>query len=345
MSLTSELRDSQSPVRGYFESHFGMAKAVHASWRSELGDVATVRPPGDADRPYPHATAGTAINWRLGLGLGAMRFDIAEEGFGLWREYAFGIHPLQDLGGGEFLDKRTGSIVESAQPGRDVFSKLEAELLKFCADWSDTRHPLDSTKCEYLCRRCWALALLEQVFRAGPVALQGPLSALTPSSSLGDLLALAPGNGVADCCQLADLAQRPLIEAFADVPQDRRHLDPVFSGSGDVGGADGDFILGDCLLDCKATINPLPSASALRPWLWQLLGYVGLDYEDEYKLGRVGIYLARQGRCVIWDLPALLLELSEGRCNSVDQLRAELRALVHVDRGSAAKKRPASAQP
>jgi hypothetical protein len=65
---------------------------------------------------------------------------------------------------------------------------------------------------------------------------------------------------------------------------------PVFTGSADIGGADADFILGGLLLDCKATITPRNLGAAE---INQLAGYLLLDYDDEFGIRQVGLYLSR----------------------------------------------------
>lgn len=332
MSLTSNLKDPSSPLFQYLAEHFSDGKAASARWRADVGEVETIGPPGSPGPGYPYGTVGTALNWYLELAFGAVRLDVAEEGFKVWREEAFGQHPLQAVGPKEpglYLDERTGRTVERLPPGYDLFESLRADLDAFLADWGPRREALDLTRRQYLCRRCWALSLLEQVYRAGANALLGPLGSLGESARLEDLLGLANEVGVADCCRLTELAQGSLLDAFADVPLERRHLDPVFAGSADVGGADADFILDAVLIDCKAVTNPKPPPGDLRNrWLWQLLGYAGLDYHDQYGLARVAIYLARQGRLVVWDLSELLGVLSDGRCTSISQVRSDFQSIL-----------------
>jgi hypothetical protein len=65
---------------------------------------------------------------------------------------------------------------------------------------------------------------------------------------------------------------------------------PTFAGSTDIGGADADFVIDGLLLDCKATTTRLGSAE-----IGQLAGYLLLDYDDQYRITQVGLYLSRQG--------------------------------------------------
>lgn len=72
----------------------------------------------------------------------------------------------------------------------------------------------------------------------------------------------------------------------------------TFSGSDDVGGADFDLIVDRCLFDIKATRKAGVTTSYLR----QLLGYWLLDYDDQFKISRLGIYLARHGHTEYFDI-------------------------------------------
>jgi hypothetical protein len=90
-------------------------------------------------------------------------------------------------------------------------------------------------------------------------------------------------------------------------------------------GADADIILDGCLIDFKATINP----KFERDWLYQVLGYAFLDFEDSYHIHSVGLYLARQGVLIQWPLVTLLKDLT-GASVTLDALREEFRAKVAV---------------
>ena len=74
-------------------------------------------------------------------------------------------------------------------------------------------------------------------------------------------------------------------------------------GSTDLGGADVVFILGGLLLDCEATRHP----RSLGPEeIYQLAGYLLLDYDDHYRIDSLGLYLARQGGLITWDIDEFL---------------------------------------
>ncbi len=102
-------------------------------------------------------------------------------------------------------------------------------------------------------------------------------------------------------------------------------LNPTFDGSRDVGGADADLIVDGCLLDIKARVGP---RLLQGDDLYQLLGYVLLDYPDRYGIGEAGIYFARQRRMLHWPLEDLIGGLSGGDAPPLHELRDQFCSLV-----------------
>ncbi|GGP00094.1 hypothetical protein [Wenjunlia tyrosinilytica] len=119
------------------------------------------------------------------------------------------------------------------------------------------------------------------------------------------------------------LAEGPFA-AFRALPPAARVCGPVFAGSNDIGGADADYILGGLLLDCKATKDPRRLG---RGEIHQLAGYLLLDYDNEYGIDRVGLYLSRQGALITWPTAEFLRSL--GAAEPLPQLRAQLRQHLH----------------
>jgi hypothetical protein len=163
------------------------------------------------------------------------------------------------------------------------------------------------------------LALFEEVFRAG--ARPGsPLFLGEAKTTASALLSICQSHWVDDLCSLSWLFH----EQFAEVLSNPATLSPTFDGSRDVGGADADLILDGCLIDFKATINP----RVTNLLLYQLLGYVFLDYSNQHKMHEVGIYFARQGVHIKWPLPDLLNRLTGGEAPPLDELRGHFKRAV-----------------
>ncbi len=79
---------------------------------------------------------------------------------------------------------------------------------------------------------------------------------------------------------------------------------PVFEGAPLVGGADGDWCIGNTLVECK--IKEKITIPWIRDTLFQLLGYVVLDLFDCYEIRKVGIWLPRQTVFKTWSLSELI---------------------------------------
>ena len=83
----------------------------------------------------------------------------------------------------------------------------------------------------------------------------------------------------------------------------------MFRGGRDVGGADGDLILDGCLIDIKTTIKPIIT----KLYLYQIIGYALLDYDDTHKIHKLGLYMTRQNELLEWTVSELLGQVMEER--------------------------------
>ena len=294
MSLTSLLKANDSAISRFFKEVLPETRHIVAGTNSELKRVETVRASGHLAPWYP--TLGTAIDYRLRYYFPATRPDelIAHQG-------ALRL---------AFIYDHLSLPVEVVE---EFFDCL-CDLLRRIQPAAQRLPPEQERE---MCRYCFVLALFDQVVRAGPNPNSALFSMAEPSFEA--LLQLAPEACLEDLChqswlfhdQLGDQTGRP------------HALNPTFSGSNDVGGADADLILDGCLIDFKSTINPKITST----WLYQLLGYALLDYRDEHQITRVGIYFSRQGVLLQWDLADLIRELSTGPPIGVDQMRTQFSSL------------------
>ncbi len=205
--------------------------------------------------------------------------------------------------------------------------RLSSELVKeffLSLDETITRitpvaRRLEGLEEEQIARYCFVLALLEQGFRA-PVDDKSYLFINGPKHTVPELLSIAESDWVDDL--------RSMSWLFYDRYQHRLSgqaiLNPNFDGSVDVGGADADLILDNCLIDLKTTINPKIS----KLFLYQILGYVMLDYSDEYRIDKVGFYFSRQGQTIQWPVSDLLEELSGSKTPTLSELRDSFQAMI-----------------
>lgn len=304
MSLTSHLKDSQSPIRQFLYEHFPNTRPIVTEARTKLSDVSTIRP----ESRLPYGTIGTAIDYRL--------------------RYYFGVTKPMELVAGHGARILAGSPVKAADGtvrglGKPIMPK--DLIVSFFASLDlvlDQAQPigkkLDRAHEELLARYCVVLALFEEVFRAGPSPRSPLLS--RPHNDLNSFLEISEPHWVDDLCNMSWLFHDKLKRRLSEPAV----LNPTFDGSQHVGGADADLILNNILLDIKATINPRVEPS----WLYQLLGYVLLDYSDEYKMKGIGLYLARQGVLFEWDITDLLDAVTEGTAPPLKELRSEFQEVA-----------------
>ncbi|MFY1702639.1 hypothetical protein ACN28G_12985 [Micromonospora sp. WMMA1923] len=146
-------------------------------------------------------------------------------------------------------------------------------------------------------------------------------------------LALANADEVADLVAMRDLAVVRLLPALS---AGRVVTGPTFEGSADLN-ADADLIVGGMLVDFKAGQGGRPradgtrAAALSRTELDQLLGYVLLDYRDEYQLDTVAVYAARVSHLQAWPLADLCARLA-GRAVDVRRSQGVRRCEYAKDR-------------
>jgi hypothetical protein len=179
---------------------------------------------------------------------------------------------------------------------------------------------------DQVCQLCFIAASYEDVYRTGEVRRYSLLTGGSPDTSLRDLAAVVPDYVPSDLKRQLGLAST-VFARFRELPAERIVCGPVFTGSADIGGADADFIIDGMLLDCKATVNPTRLGDAE---IYQLAGYLLLDYDDQYGISRVGLYLARQGKGIIWTVEEFLGLL--GARLPLPELRQRLRNYLRARR-------------
>lgn len=294
MSLTSLLKDTDSVVSRFFRETLPQTRSVTSEHNPGLKHVETIRLPEDLKRWYP--TLGTAVDYRLRYYLPAAPSDE--------------------------LIAYQGAVALTFQDGPSLPAGIIDEFFNYFGDLLSELQPaakrLPPEQESELCRHCFVLALFEQVFRVGPNP-NSPLFSME-EPSVEAMLGLAPEVCVEDLCSQSWLFHTRLGDQIGG----QHVLNPIFDGSNDIGGADADIILDRCLIDFKSTINPKITSN----WLYQLLGYVLLDYTDQHQINKVGIYFSRQGVLLQWDLTDLVAELSAGPQASVTELRARLNSLL-----------------
>lgn len=324
MSLSSHLSDKNSPVGQFIRQRFAYTNALTREASRQLKSVHTVRPNLQINEPYPYADLGTAIDYRL--------------------RYAFDITPYQRFVAWKGALKLTVKVRESehdtpfdwdtmlngtpipmgasgAMPDLAEGPYPPRLVLAFFESLSATLQTLQPVgrmlerDTEYLLDRyCVVLCYFEQVFRSSAY-VKGPLFQPAVKQSVEELLAIPQEVWLEDIGRVFAL----FYEHHSHLLTQPRNLNPKFAGSNDVGGADADLIVDGCLIDIKTSIAPLIKAD----YLFQLAGYLLLDYTDELHMDAVGIYMARQGLLFKWSINEFLRGLTGDEHVSLKDLRHE----------------------
>ncbi|MGW9111845.1 hypothetical protein [Microbacterium sp. NPDC055683] len=287
MSLSDHLRDPGSPVRAFLE---GLSPRLVASASKSAGGREAADALGLADLatsrlviPRPDGVDGTlagmAFDYRARIALGT--FD-----------------PLTSAAAtGAVRADEYRLLVENGEHRVTVLQgafEVAAEML-------GSGDELDADRASVLLSHC------ERVVRAGgSKALSGTTGDLLDAAADGADLSARLDRRLLDDLGALVGASRTQLEAW------QREIDegigfepnPSFIGAPLVGGADGDWLVGDLLVDSKVYAHL--NVSTLRGHLLQLLGYVMLDLDDLLGIRRVAIWLPRQQQLATWTLSRLL---------------------------------------
>ena len=297
MSLSSHLADKSSPIRRFLETNFSNHRAFLSVARKQLKLANTIRPTQTSSYPWP--TIGTTIDYRL--------------------RYYFDITPTEEL-----VAHKSASLIDAFGPlddnlaqmpeSSELFISMDAFLLEI-----DPRgRRLTGVEEDKLNRFCYVLALYEQIFRAGP-EINSPLYN-NKFKRAQDFLSIPDPNCITD---LRNLSWQ-FYDNFEHLLSLQHVLNPTFEGSIGIGGADADLIIDGVLIDIKTSTK----LEIDRGWLWQLMGYVLLDYSDCYNICSIGLYMARQDLLFQWSMRETLAFLFNGKPKRLEQLRGEFREIV-----------------
>lgn len=287
MSLSDHLRDSESPVRAFLEGISPRVSSLRGPTSSarvmaaSLGLTDLTKSPVLVPAPQNGnpATAGTAFDIRARIAMGGFDARMSASFVGVSRLVARADENRNGL-------HRAAVLAES-------FDLAERLLLK-----SDDETELDLAAVLF--------AYCEQIFRGGTNALQGTLGEACDHASSAHEFANNIDPGVlADMRALMNSGTRQIDAWKSQIAGGERfEPNPDFSGSLLVDGADGDWLIGETLVDCKVYGDL--STHKLRNFLLQLLGYVMLDLDDALKIRKVGLWLPRQQLTPGWTLEYLL---------------------------------------
>jgi len=293
MALTHQLDARGTPVREFFETRFPAAqfKPISKAWRETVRAAEIACAPPEGVNP---GTIGTAFDYRARLCWAPIEWETTVAAGGTMKVFGLG---RADLGVLAFELQEELARVASERCGEDLADELE----------------------ERVSRCCYALALYEQFFRTLAAAASSPLLELGKRATIEDVLAIAPQAAVEDLSAMARL----LCTSYPELVGQEAVLNPRFDGSVEIRGADADVIVDRTLLELKTTRQ---DSFERVNHVYQLLGYALLDYSNQYKLQVVGVYLARRGLLVRWEIAELLSVCCD--TEDFDALRVAFREAV-----------------
>lgn len=318
MSLTSHLKDPQSPIAQFMKLRLSNTRPITTRVNSELRSATTLLP-SNFGPGYPWALVGMAVDYRLRYYFAAtpsQQFVAYQGAYDLAAQLFANPTTFEQLGEARSSHASFYEDVESL----DAFFE---DLNQFVATIQIAGKRIAATDDEHLARYCIALSLFETFFRSGQI--HELLLAPAVCANADELLARVETTWARDVCQIG---QR-FYEEHASLLTGPYILNPTFVGSVDVGGADADFVVDGCLIDIKTTKNPKIEPS----WLYQIVGYLLLDYDDTFAIRSVGIYMARQGKLFKWSADDLLITLANNPTAALATLRAEFCMLCRNLRG------------
>lgn len=307
MSLTSHLRNKNSPICKFLTEAFPNIKPFLAEARKRVRDAPTAKPIGRVS----YGTIGTAIDYRIRYYFGVTQPSQLIAWNGASRTVVLTVETEHG--------EATVYPADGLQLDKDLVDGFFERLTAFLNDTDPVHRRLTSDEEAELARYCYVLALFDEIARSPSTARRSALFE-HKFRNVDELLELPPMIGIDDMCGLSEIFFKGFNDKF-DLPAT---LNPTFSGSPDVGGADGDIILNRTLLDVKTTIK-----SEISPqWIYQLLGYALLDYDNEYDLTGVGLYMARQGLQIDWSFEEVQNGLAAVPNTPIASLRKQFKSLA-----------------
>ncbi|WP_157182813.1 hypothetical protein [Sciscionella marina] len=186
---------------------------------------------------------------------------------------------------------------------------------------------------ELLARSCWALSLLTELYRGVPPERSPLAVAVNPHTVDAEaLLALASAAALDQLAALREQAETILLPALAS-KRGPWAVGPVFSGSA-LMNADADLIAAGTLVEIKTLLGSKRQdgtryATLDAQVLFQMLGYVLLDFDDEFGIHELKLFNARYGHLATWPIQELL-DILAGRPIELASLRAEFKQFLRT---------------
>lgn len=322
MSLTGLLRN-RSWLRTFFQTHFPYTRDLVAATNNDIAPRPILGVPNLTNGQ--RSLVGTAFDYRV---------RACFKAFDPWKTVAVRgcRNVLLELGAAEQdVQLILGVERPRARPrGLPAAAWRCAEFFRDCCDELNRLAPnaadLSARQNDRLDRAAMGLAYFEPFYRApGWIELgTTPLGRALRRRSVERVHDDLTGRGAPEVRDDLRAIVAPFVEDWWRSFFRARGvvLNPTFAGSASVGGADADIIIRGALIELKTTARPRPLQGQD---LWQLLGYVLLDHDDEHEIKSVGVYFARRRWFRHWTVDLMLRKLMGVRWRPVADCRALLR--------------------
>jgi hypothetical protein len=281
MSLTRELKDPESQISRWVDTNFDIPAIIQVL-TPQIESLAAIMPPGKLAN-YPWSTVGNAVEFRLRQSC-EVDYYATSASLAMAEELSV-FHDVLAVLWDKYKDDpwtraENAWVVYFAGVLEGIYRSGNAnELAKYTDALSRIQSSNDSVD-----------------FVTDMKKLRsGELSGIDADNYpiLTEMINRMPVGSevVDDIIQVSDAAMGSAN--FEVIRHSPLFVDnPVFSGGKWVGGADGDFLVGNTLFEVKTTVKPW---NLLQSTVRQLIGYVALDTDDQYQIDEVVIFLPRQG--------------------------------------------------
>lgn len=296
--FTRLLDNRQSHLSQHMKTAYPATLAIRKQIRTLAGDILVQ--PGDA-----HAgTVGTA-------------FDM--------------------LSGFLLIEKHTPLAPAPTRGWRPVHALIAGQVTALAHDAQNDRATSDD-----FYKAVWVLAELGAIVRSGYSNPDGKLEQVIKAAPGFDaLLDITPADGIRQLRELEAVATEQLYPYL----HDPLTLSGSFPAVQEVVQAESDIIAGGILLDYKTNAGTPHKTTGARAFfpadtdIYQILGYSLMDDPDDgYGITAAGLYAARYGATLAWDLPGLLADAAGGQAVNLDAARASFRHALRADYESASSR-------
>jgi hypothetical protein len=299
MTLSTHISRNNSLIGQYLWQMYRNTAPLSRSANQQLAGSITIRPQASN---YPWSTVSRAMAYRL-----CFSFGISSQQL------------LPAMQGAKLLVDRHGEHYSNA-----LMREFFAHSRQLLANLDPVGHSLTHTQELSLGQLCYVLATIEEVALM-PRYFDGPLFQPVTRHTLTDLLTIPSTTAINDLAQMGEL----LTSRQYSLLKSSSISFPKLEGARIIRGGNPEIMIDDMALSLQVSTEPKVDAHRLR----RLMGYILLDFTDVHKIGRVGIYLARQGKLISWPLEQFIATIGNISLSELPLRRQEFHYICRAAYG------------